>query len=82
MDVAEKDLSMPDVAEVGVVHETVRVLPDGRVARKDAAKALGLQPKTLAEWKRLGTGPKSRLVGGRAFYDWAEVQAFARGEVA
>lgn len=58
----------------------VQVLPDGRVDRKNAAKALGRQPKTLAEWKRLGIGPRARLVGGRIFYDWADVQSFARGE--
>ena len=60
----------------------VRVLPDGRVDRKNAAMALGREPKTLAEWKRLGLGPKGFLVGGRVFYWWADVQSFARGEAA
>lgn len=58
----------------------VTVLPDGRVDRKNAAKALGREPKTLAEWKRLGIGPRGFAVGGRIFYRWSEVQAFARGE--
>jgi hypothetical protein len=59
----------------------VRVLPGNRVDRREAAKALNRTPKTLAEWKRLGIGPKPFLVGGRVFYDWPEVQAFGRGEV-
>jgi hypothetical protein len=60
----------------------VRVLPTGWVDRKNAARALNRAPKTLAEWRRLGIGPKPHNVGGRVFYDWAEVQAFARGEAA
>lgn len=60
----------------------VMVLPGNRVDRKNAAKALGRQPKTLAEWRRLGIGPKPINVGGRIFYDWGDVQAFARGEAA
>lgn len=58
----------------------VTVLPDGRVDRKNAAKALGLQPKTLADWKLKGIGPKGFFVGGRVFYWLSEVEAFARGE--
>jgi hypothetical protein len=60
----------------------VRVLPGNRVDRKNAAKALNRTAKTLAEWKRLGIGPRATMVGGRVFYDWGEVQAFASGEVA
>lgn len=60
----------------------ITVLPDGRVDRKNAARALGREPKTLAEWKRLGVGPRGFLVGGRVFYWWTEVQAFAHGEKA
>lgn len=57
----------------------VAVLPDGRVARADAARYLGCQPKTLAEWYRLGKGPRSRMVGGRRFYQIEDLQAFASG---
>lgn len=53
------------------------ILPDGRVDRANAAKFLGCQPKTLAEWHRLGKGPRSRLVGGRRFYDIGDLRAFA-----
>ena len=58
----------------------VVVLPDDRVDRKNAAIALNLSPKTLAEWRRLGRGPRAFNVGGRVFYRWSEVQAFGAGE--
>lgn len=60
----------------------VSVLPDGRVSRADAAKFLGYQPKTLAEWHRLGTGPKSQMVGGRRFYFLKDLQAFVQAKAA
>jgi hypothetical protein len=66
----------------GVEQVKVQVLPDGRVDRKNAARALNRKPKTLAEWKLRGIGPRPFLVGGRVFYNWAEVQAFGRGEAA
>lgn len=72
---------MSEHMEVGVEQVRVLVLPDGRVDRRNAAKALGRQPKTLAEWKRLGIGPRCHLVGGRVFYNWVDVQAYARGKV-
>jgi hypothetical protein len=56
----------------------VQILPDGRVARNDAATFLGYKPKTLAEWHRLGKGPRSRMVGGRRFYDIEDLRAFAQ----
>ena len=46
----------------------VRVTPDGRLTRKDAAKYLGLQPKTLAMWAIQGRGPPFLKIGNRAFY--------------
>ncbi len=55
---------------------SVRILPDGRVDRKEAAKFLGRQPKTLAEWQRLGQGPIPRKVGGRVFYRLLDLEAF------
>jgi len=67
---------------VDVEQVKVRVLPGNRIDRKNAAAALNRTPKTLAEWRRLGTGPRAFNVGGRVFYDWAEVQAFASGETA
>jgi hypothetical protein len=63
-----------------VVAISVEVLPDRRVTRKDAAKILGRTPKTLAEWKLHGWGPRPIVVGGRIFHDYDECLAMARGE--
>lgn len=60
----------------------VMVLPDGRVDRINAARFLGLAPKTLAEYHRLGKGPASRKVGGRRFYQLDDLQAFVAGVAA
>lgn len=45
----------------------IRVLPDGRVTRRDSATYLGVSQKTLAMWQTQGKGPASILVGGRRF---------------
>ena len=58
----------------------VRVLPDGRLDRKNTAKYLGVAVKTLAMWQLNGKGPRSRLVGGRRFYFKSDLDAFIRGE--
>ena len=60
----------------------VRVLPDGRLTRKDAAKYLGRAEKTLAMWEMERKGPPSVLVGGRRFYFKDGLDAFIRGEEA
>ena len=46
----------------------IRVLPDGRLTRRDAAIYVGVAEKTLAMWQMQGKGPASILVGGRRFY--------------
>ena len=58
----------------------IRVLPDGRLTRGDAAVYLGVKPKTLAMWQLQGKGPPSVLVGGRRFYFLEALDAFIRGE--
>ncbi len=58
----------------------VRVLPDGRLTREDAAVYLGVKPKTLAMWHLQGKGPPSVLVGGRRFYFLEMLDALVRGE--
>ena len=60
----------------------VVVLPDGRMDRHNAARFLGRSPKTLADWQTKGLGPRSRMVGGRRFYDLSELQQFAQGKAA
>lgn len=64
--------------------EQVKIMIDplGRVDRKNAAKALGRKPKTLADWHSRGLGPKGFKVQGRVFYLWSDIEAFARGNVA
>lgn len=67
--------------ESNIEQLRVKVTPDGRVDRYGAAVALGRAPKTLAQWKSRGIGPRSVNVGGRVFYDWQEVLAMARGDM-
>ena len=57
-----------DSAECVVEQIKVRVLPDGRMDRVNAAKYVGRAPKTLAMWALEGKGPPSIKVGGRIFY--------------
>ncbi len=56
----------------------VRILPDGRMTREDAAHYLGRASKTLAMWQLQGKGPRSVLVGGRRFYFKDELDAFVQ----
>jgi Helix-turn-helix domain len=56
----------------------VRVLPDGRMTRHDAAQYLGLKSHTLANWQVAGKGPRSIRVGGRHFYFRDDLDAFIR----
>jgi hypothetical protein len=60
----------------------VRVLPDGRMDRKNAAQYVGCQPKALAMWALQGKGPRSVLLGGRRFYFKCDLDAFVRGDQA
>jgi hypothetical protein len=71
---------MTDVARLDEVR--VRVLPDGRMDRENAARYLGHQPKTLAMWSLQGKGPRSVKVGGRVFYFLEDLDEFIRGRSA
>lgn len=46
----------------------VRCLPDGRMDPTNSAAYLGLDEKTLANYRSRGTGPEFVKVGGRIFY--------------
>lgn len=70
------------MVEGSVMQSRVHVTPVNMVNRRDAATALGRSVKTLADWSTKGLGPRPVPVGGRIFYHWSEVQAFARGEAA
>jgi hypothetical protein len=67
------------VADDPVDVVRVRVLPDGRMTRNDAAKYLGHKPKTLAMWQLQRKGPRSVLVGGRRFYFKEDLDVFIHG---
>lgn len=54
----------------------IRVLPDGRVNRRDSATYLGVSVKTLAMWLTQGKGPASVLVGGRRFSYISELDRY------
>ena len=56
----------------------VRVLPDGRMTREDAATYLGLKSKTLAMWAMEGRGPRTYRVGGRCFYFKHDLDLYIR----
>jgi hypothetical protein len=58
----------------------VRVLPDGRVRRADAARYLDCSEKTLANMATRGEGPTPLKVCGRIFYRLDDLDAFIRGE--
>ena len=69
-----------EAANPSVEQVRVRLLPDGRMDRANAAKYLGRSVKTLAMWTMEGKGPDSILVGGRRFYFKDKLDAFIRGE--
>lgn len=59
--------------------EEINVLPSGLVSRNDAAKFLGLKPKTLACWNSSGRHDryfKKKMIGGRVYYDFETVKSF------
>ena len=58
----------------------VRVLPDGRMDRENAARYLGRKPKTLAMWLMNGKGPSPTKVGGRIFYFKTDLDDFIQGK--
>ena len=67
---------MTETTQSGVETVRVRILPDGRMTREDAARYLGVKPKTLAMWQLEGKGPASLLVGGRRFYFKSALDGF------
>ena len=71
-----------EAQEVETEPIRVRILPDGRMTRADAARYLGMKPKTLAMWALQGKGPRSVRVGGRRFYFRDALDAFVADGVA
>ncbi len=71
------------IDESAIERVKVRVLPDGRMTRRDAAEYLGIAVKTVAMWDlenpaKLG----SVKVGGRRFYYINRLDQVIRGEAA
>ncbi len=71
------------IEESAIERVKVRVLPDGRMTRRDAAKYLGIAVKTVVMWDlenpaKLG----SVKVGGRRFYYKLRLDQVIRGEAA
>ena len=62
----------------------VRITPDGRMTRRDAASFLGISEATLRDWAWKSNAKKHDAsafptvvkVGGRAFYRLADLQKF------
>ena len=76
-------MSLAGNQEPAVEQVRVRVLPDGRMTRRDAAKYLGIAVKTVAMWDledpaKLG-GVK---VGGRRFYYKDRLDRVIQGKAA
>lgn len=52
----------------------------GYATRVQAAEYIGVSPKTLANWKSLGRGPKwTKKGGGVIRYLWADLDAWMEG---
>lgn len=69
-----------ETAEIEPVR--VRVLPNGDMDSNNAAKYVNRAPKTLAQWRMQGVGPKWSKCGGRVFYNKEALDAFMRGKAA
>ncbi len=68
--------------EDNIDQARIRLSPDGRMSRADAAIFLGLKPKTLSMWAWERRGPKIVRIGGRCFYRLDDLRRFVDGEAA
>ena len=69
---------MNTIEQASIDRVRVRILPDGRMTRRDAALYLGLAEKTLAMRTMKGLSPHGVRVGGRVFYFKEELDRFVR----
>ncbi len=72
-------MSDPSFNNPAIEQVRVRILPDGRMDRRNAAKYLGKKPKTLAMWALEGR-LRGFKVGGRCYYYKEALDAFIRGD--
>lgn len=65
--------------QIEIDRISVRVLPDGRMTRRDAARYLGVAEKTVAMWDLNNPAKLGSIkVGGRRFYFLDRLDAFIR----
>lgn len=65
-----------ELEQIEVETIRIRILPNGRMDRENAAKYLNRKPKTLAMWSMQGKGPTVHRAGGRVFYYREELDRF------
>ena len=71
------------IDESAIERVKVRVLPDGRMTRRDAAEYLGIAEKTVAMWDLKNPAKLGSVkVGGRRFYYINRLDQVIRGEAA
>ncbi len=71
------------IEESAIERVKVRVLPDGRMTRRDAAEYLGIAVKTVAMWDLVNPAKLGSVkVGGRRFYYISRLDQVIRGEAA
>jgi len=58
----------------------VNILPDGRMTPKEAAKYLGFEVGTLANWRMRANGPDYVKAGSRVFYFQQALDAWVSGD--
>ena len=51
------------------------------LTRADLAERWHCKHHTLENWASKGHGPRFRILGGRALYELADVEAYERGRV-
>ena len=56
-----------------------RTPPPRRLSQVQAARFLGLRPRTLATWRHLGKGPRYVKIGGRVAYWQSDLEQWLRG---
>ncbi len=74
-------MALAENQEPAIEQVRVRVLPDGRMTRRDAAQYLGIAVKTVAMWDLENPAKLGGFkVGGRRFYYKTRLDQVIRGE--
>ena len=64
--------------------EMVRILPDGRISRADAALYIGVSPNTMRAWDVSGRHDdlfQKLTVAGRVYYRFEQIVAFVEAQM-